>query len=429
MTTRAHRQIHRAGENYTHDELEAMLRDLASVEPHFVADYKREFVRSYARHVVHCDADVAVFDTFAPGEAPTRSFVFTDRLHLVQSEVALALPQSSGATSNGTTSDTDDNSTNSSALDASGYDATAARVDRQTLTLGVHRAMCVALALLPSSAPSTSASPPTGATSSTSASSLRVAVIGAGAGALPLFLLEHVPHIAQLDAVEPSAAVNRVAHQFFGLADAERTDARLRVHECFGEAFVAAQLAGVGSRYDLVLLDVEAGDSDDDNSEEAEAGKAARGDPSAASQEGTRGIRAPPASMLSHAFLGDLKALLTPTGVLVVNVIAADDAALKRAETALARGFGRNALLVQLATNAVVFLFGDAHPFAAAGAASSAVVQSTESTNGGVKNDTALQRRVLEMLAADAFQTQRVRSLALLQQHAPSIRRIRALEA
>ncbi|KAJ8548602.1 hypothetical protein ON010_g11070 [Phytophthora cinnamomi] len=249
--------IHRSGENYTYDELQQMLSDLREVEPEFVAQYKAEFFAKFSRRVVFSDDEVTVLDSLFDGSSkPTRSFVFNNRLRLTQSEVALvSMP--------------DENS------------ESEPEFDRSTLTLDVHRALCMPLAWLPRR--------------DLWPLPLRVAVLGAGACALPLFILEHYAseELGRLDAVEPSSQVNAVAKRFFGVGAALKHDPRLVIHEEMGEEFLAKQKQG--SEFDMVVLDVEAGD-------------------------GCNGVRAPPLAMLESSFLYTAKRLLTSHGILAVNV-------------------------------------------------------------------------------------------------------------
>ncbi|KAJ0409080.1 hypothetical protein P43SY_002214 [Pythium insidiosum] len=203
--------IHRSGEDFTYDELHAMLRDLKDVEPQFLEDYKQELQLKFHRQVVFQSPHVTVLDSFLEGLPPSRCFVFNDRPHLVQSEMLLG----------------------------------EQTLDPSRLMLDVHQAMAVALRWL------------------TPSQCRRVAVLGSGGGSLARYLLHHVPQLERLDAVEPNAVVNDVARQFFGLDDTN--DSRLQVHETMGEAFVERQLQQRGDgQLDLVFLDVEGGETSPD---------------------------------------------------------------------------------------------------------------------------------------------------------------------
>ncbi|KAK1945900.1 Methyltransferase-like protein 13 [Phytophthora citrophthora] len=205
--------IHRSGENYTYDELHQMLQDLREVEPDFEAQYKAELFAKFSRRIVFNDEEVTVLDTYL--DRATRSFVFNDRLHLTQSEVALSeMPDASS------------------------------EFDRSTLALDVHRALCMPLAWL-----------------SKTKLPLNVCVLGAGACTLPLFLLEHYSpqELGRLDAVEPSSQVNSIARRFFGVASALQRDPRLVIREKMGEEFLQQEREA----FDVLVVDVEAGESCD----------------------------------------------------------------------------------------------------------------------------------------------------------------------
>lgn len=322
-----------------------MIADLQDVDADFESAYRSELFANYVRKIVFRDAHVTVLDTFLRDMVPTRCFFFNDRIHLVQSEVALK-PGEPGA------------------------------IDRISLVLDVHRAMCMALVMHKRTV---SQQDNTNDTKKT----LNVAVIGSGAASLPLFLLEHVNEIAHLDAVEPSEAVNRVAREFFGLGEAEANDSRLKVHELFGEAFVTEQLVN-GTHYDVLLLDVESGEDD-----------------------GDLGIKAPPTSMLTPAFLRSLKELLTPrSGVLVVNVIAETPAALSHTEQAFVSVFPSGGIVVELQKNAVFYLFAD--------------------RCGDVPEVRSESDELMQLLERDAFQRESVRAPELLQKSARAVRRLAA---
>ncbi|ETK85626.1 hypothetical protein F441_09771 [Phytophthora nicotianae CJ01A1] len=284
--------IHRSGENFTYDELQQMLRDLKEVEPDFVAQYKAEFFDKFSRRIVYNDDEVTVLDSFFDGAVkPTRSFVFNDRLHLTQSEVALIkMPDA-----------------NSEA---------EPEFDRSTLALEVHRALCLPLAWLPKRD-----------------KPVRIAVLGAGACALPLFLLEHhsSQELGQLDAVEPSSQVNSIAQRCFGVNAAVQRDSRLVIHEKMGEAFLDEQEED--AVLDMLVIDVEAGESCD-------------------------GVRAPPLGMLDSDFLHTAKRLLVPGGILAINVITDSKEALNNVEARIGLVFSRG-LRLSLPANTTFFLFNE----------------------------------------------------------------------
>ncbi|GMF18432.1 unnamed protein product [Phytophthora lilii] len=274
-----------------------MLRDLREVEPEFVEQYKAEFFEKFTRKIVFSDNEVTVMDSFFEGASrPTRSFVFNDRLHLTQSEVALCeMPDS-----------TSENEP---------------EFDRSTLALDVHRALCMPLAWF--------------VERDKKSKPLRAAVLGAGACALPLFLLKHYPPqvLGRLDAVEPSSQVNDVAEHFFGVGTALQNDTRLVIHEKMGEDFLAEQEAS--TVLDFLVLDVEAG-------------------------ENCAGVRAPPLSMLESEFLEMAKSRLDARGIMAVNVITESKEALMDVEIKLGRVFSHG-LRLTLPANTTFFLFNDEH--------------------------------------------------------------------
>ncbi|CEG43880.1 Predicted spermine/spermidine synthase [Plasmopara halstedii] len=213
--------IHRSGENYTYDELQQLLRDLREVEPQFINEYKAELLNKFSRQIVYHDNEVTVLDTFFEEEIkPTRKFVYNNRPHLIQSEVALSkMPSHSEE-----------------------------KFDRSSLALDVHRALCLSFAWLPNEKIQ---------------SSIRVIVFGGGACTLPLFLLEHhsSKEIMQLVTVEPCRTVNEIARRFFGVDSALKSDSRLSIQETTGEDFVLNYTKA--APFDIAVFDVEAGKSCD----------------------------------------------------------------------------------------------------------------------------------------------------------------------
>jgi len=113
----------------------------------------------------------------------------------------------------------------------------------------------------------------------------RILVIGLGGGTLPGALQKLFP-AAKLDVAEIDPAVVRVAGKYFGFVPGPRTD----VYEEDGRVF-AKRMAKQGIRYDLIMLD-------------------------AFDHEYI------PEHMLTREFLQEIKALLTPDGVLAANTFA-----------------------------------------------------------------------------------------------------------
>lgn len=285
---RSDNQIHRSGENYTHEEMMELLGELLDGDPSFVDEFKAEFFAKFSRSVVFQDEELAVLDTTLGGEQapPTRCFVFKDRLQLIQSEVNL--------------------------------DRQSGEIDRSHLTLEVHRAMCIPFIWLPRTK-----------------ERVQIAVLGAGTAALPLFLLHHLPQVAHIDAVEPNTRVVSVAQQYFGVqAFLERHTDKLTLHEQMGEAFLRERPQSHAGGYDLVIVDVDSGETLDD-------------------------VAAPPPGMLTPEFLDNVRQQLTPlTGIAAFNVIALSPDALNRVRARLQAAFPHG-IILQLAhtKNAVFYLF------------------------------------------------------------------------
>jgi spermidine synthase len=114
----------------------------------------------------------------------------------------------------------------------------------------------------------------------------RALLIGLGGGSFSTLLLRAFPG-ASVDAVEINPVVVEAAKRFFGLTSGPR----LRVHTMDGAAFVRRAPAG---SYDLIFLDAY-GEADD-----------------------------PPPGLATPAFYRELRAKLSPGGVLVVNLSVPD---------------------------------------------------------------------------------------------------------
>jgi|HubBroStandDraft_6_1064221.scaffolds.fasta_scaffold15869_5 spermidine synthase len=112
-----------------------------------------------------------------------------------------------------------------------------------------------------------------------------ILVIGLGGGTLPLTLEKLLPH-ADIDTVEIDPAVVLVAQRYFGF----QTEARLHVFEQDGRAYVR-QAIRAGKHYDLIMLDAY------DN-------------------------QYIPEHLLTREFLGEVKLLLAPDGVVAANTFS-----------------------------------------------------------------------------------------------------------
>ncbi|TDH66920.1 hypothetical protein CCR75_001906 [Bremia lactucae] len=286
--------IHQSGENFTYDELQELLRDLQEVEPNVMAQYKAEFLENFSRNIIFRNENITVIDSnFNDDSKLTRCFVFNDRLHLTQSEVALVKKP----------------------IDSE------REFDRSSLLLDVHRALCLPFAWL--------------CKQEKALLPIRVCVLGAGACTLPLFLLAHhsSQELTQLDAVEPNQFVIEVAQRYFGVEKALKSDSRLRMHKEFGQEFI--QATAKDSRFDMMLIDVEAGASCDD-------------------------VQAPPLDMLDLSFLQSVKQRLVPGGILAINVITRSNKVLSAVEATLQQVFS-SGLRLSLPGNTVFFLFHAQH--------------------------------------------------------------------
>jgi len=112
-----------------------------------------------------------------------------------------------------------------------------------------------------------------------------ILIIGLGGGTLPMALSQMFPQ-ARIDTVEIDPAVVRVARRYFGFRDT----GRIQVFEMDGRVFVKRALRQ-GQRYDLIMLD-------------------------AFDHEYI------PEHLLTREFIGEVKSLLIPQGVLVANTFS-----------------------------------------------------------------------------------------------------------
>lgn len=113
----------------------------------------------------------------------------------------------------------------------------------------------------------------------------RILIVGLGGGTLPTALSELLPQ-AQIDVVEIDPAVTRVARRYFGFRDGPRQ----RVIEEDGRIFVK-RAGREGRKYDLIMLDA-------------------------------FDHQYIPEHLLTREYLGEVKALLSPDGVLAANTFS-----------------------------------------------------------------------------------------------------------
>ena len=115
----------------------------------------------------------------------------------------------------------------------------------------------------------------------------RVLIVGLGGGAMVRFLTHHEPQV-RIDAVEIDSVVVRLADEYFGV----RSGGNVRVHTADAVQFVES----AEERYDLILMDAFLRPSSDTD---------------------TTGV---PTRLKTLAFLGRLKRVLAPGGVVAFNV-------------------------------------------------------------------------------------------------------------
>ncbi|KAL3156800.1 hypothetical protein ABBQ38_001071 [Trebouxia sp. C0009 RCD-2024] len=211
------------------------------------------------------------------------------------------------------------------------------KVQHDKLCQPAHRALCLAFALqamsqkhMRSAAASSQQKPISvhDAPALRPSSELAIAVIGAGACALPMALHHHFPQ-ATVDAVDIDAEALDLAQCYFGAEE----DAHLLMHHDDGVKFLTRP--GVGSKFDIIMVDVAAPDP--------------AGDP------GT--LNSIPAQFLSdHFVVQGLQKRLRPGGVAAMNVLGGMPA-LKQAAASLSPHFQH---LHALCTPEASILFGRA---------------------------------------------------------------------
>src|SRR5579862_1751386 len=113
----------------------------------------------------------------------------------------------------------------------------------------------------------------------------QILVIGLGGGTLPKVMAKLLPQ-ASIDAVEIDPAVVQVAQRYFGF----QTDAHIHVTEQDGRVYVR-RMQRAGKRYELIMLDAY------DN-------------------------QYIPEHMLTREFLGEVRSLLQPGGVVAANTFS-----------------------------------------------------------------------------------------------------------
>ncbi|OQS06510.1 hypothetical protein THRCLA_01455 [Thraustotheca clavata] len=263
-------EVHRSGEEMTYDDIHELVSEL---DPSMLQEFKEDIDAKYTRKILFESDGVLVMDSFLDDLPPTRSLHFTNRLELVQSEVFLSKDGS---------------------------------IDFTKLALDVHKGLCIGLAL------------------TTKPDSLRIGLLGAGAGVLPAYLEKNVIGDVHIDAVDPSIAILQAGREYFNL----KQSTRLALHTEFGEDFLAKQES---SSTDWLIIDVEDGSTSEST------------------------LRAPPASFLTSDFLKQVERVLTPTGSVAINAIYSDkDSALKTIQEVMAPHFVE-VWVLEMPKNSIVF--------------------------------------------------------------------------
>ncbi|XP_023410015.1 eEF1A lysine and N-terminal methyltransferase isoform X3 [Loxodonta africana] len=162
-------------------------------------------------------------------------------------------------------------------------DAVPAAIDKSYLCCEHHKAMIAGLALLRNS-------------ELLLETPLALLVVGLGGGSLPLFVHDHFPKSC-VDAVEIDPSMLEVATQWFGFSQSDR----MQVHIADGLDYVTSLARGGEARlrYDVIMFDVD-------------------------SKDPTLGMSCPPPAFVDQAFLQNVKSILTPEGVFILNLVCRD---------------------------------------------------------------------------------------------------------
>ena len=155
--------VHRNGEeDFTYS---GMMDNLKEIDPELINEFEDDFVRNHSRQVLHENDRIVVLNNRMGMSRQTRSLYFKNSLNYSQSEIAI-------------------------------QDSTGC-LDYNRLIFDVHEALCLALVWIHSPIK-------------------HMAVIGTGAGAIPMFLHHNFPE-ATMDCIDASAEVLDLAQQFFSL--------------------------------------------------------------------------------------------------------------------------------------------------------------------------------------------------------------------
>ncbi|XP_043820370.1 eEF1A lysine and N-terminal methyltransferase [Dromiciops gliroides] len=154
-------------------------------------------------------------------------------------------------------------------------------IDKSFLCCEHHKAMIAGLALLknPETLPE---------------AALSLLVVGLGGGSLPLFIHDHFLK-SHIDAVEIDPSVLEVATRWFGFTQSDR----MKVHIADGLDYITNLAGEAQPRYDVIMFDVD-------------------------SKDPSVGMSCPPPAFVDHAFLQNVKRILTPEGVFILNLVCRD---------------------------------------------------------------------------------------------------------
>ena len=216
-----------------------MIQSLEQLDPGLMDEFRDDFFRNHSRHVLYEDDELVIMNNRLGASGRTRSLHFKNSLTFGQSEIAI--------------------------------NEKTHELDHDRLLFDVHQAMCRALEWIPSPIQ-------------------HMAVIGTGAGAIPMYLHRNFPG-ATIDCVDSSSNVLDLAKVYFGLT----TNAQIRLLALSGESYSSPH------PLDILMIDV---------------------------ATDTIPPSVPPPSMLSDDFLLHAKAQLSRFGLLVFNVVVADQKAL-----------------------------------------------------------------------------------------------------
>ncbi|KAL8026597.1 hypothetical protein ABFX02_14G038600 [Erythranthe guttata] len=154
----------------------------------------------------------------------------------------------------------------------------------------------------------------------------KTAVIGLGAGLLPMFMKNCLPTL-NIEVVELDPVVLDVAKQYFGF----REDDRLQVHITDGIKFVTGKADAEAGKLDILIVDVDSSDS-------------------------SSGLTCPAADFVTESFLLAAKNSLSEEGLFIINLVSRSSAVKGAVYSSLKSVFG-NLLSLKLEkdVNEVIF--------------------------------------------------------------------------